>query len=135
METDYAVVVFPLSEQEGGGFVAHVPDLPGCMSDGETPEEAIVNVRGAIAEWLAANADLGRDIPQPGCLAERHRARDRAMLEALRAALDYVDHQDGRISQLEAKVRTLITLMASEGPLSISELSLQTVKPAALPCH
>jgi antitoxin HicB len=44
----YPVVVEPLPEEEGGGFAAIVPDLLGCMSDGETPEEALGNVRDAI---------------------------------------------------------------------------------------
>ena len=35
----YPVVIEPLAPEDGGGFVATVPDLPGCMSDGETPEE------------------------------------------------------------------------------------------------
>ena len=37
---EYPVVIEPLSKDDGGGFAAIVPDLPGCMSDGETPEEA-----------------------------------------------------------------------------------------------
>ena len=31
----YAIIVEPLSAEDGGGFVATVPDLPGCMSDGD----------------------------------------------------------------------------------------------------
>ena len=42
------VVITPLTAEDGGGFAATVPDLPGCMSDGETPEEALGNVRDAI---------------------------------------------------------------------------------------
>ena len=38
---DYPVLIEPLPVEDGGGFVATVPDLPGCMSDGETPEEAL----------------------------------------------------------------------------------------------
>jgi hypothetical protein len=38
---EYPVVVEPLSGEEGGGFAAIAPDLPGCMSDGDTPEEAL----------------------------------------------------------------------------------------------
>jgi antitoxin HicB len=60
----YSVVVEPLSETDGGGFVAFVPDLPG-WSDGETPEEALANVRDAIEEWMAAARDLGHEIPAP----------------------------------------------------------------------
>lgn len=62
---EYAVVVQPLSDQDGGGFAATVPDLPGCMSDGATPEEAIANVRDAIAVWIEAAQDMGRDVPTP----------------------------------------------------------------------
>ena len=62
---EYPVIVSPLSAEDGGGFSATVPDLPGCMSDGETPEEAIANVQDAIAVWLEAARDLGRPIPPP----------------------------------------------------------------------
>jgi len=37
-----------------GGFVAECPALPGCVTDGETPEQAVRNAREAIADWLAA---------------------------------------------------------------------------------
>ena len=61
----YAVIVEPLPQEDGGGFVALVPDLPGCMSDGETPEEALANVQDAIGEWLHEARALGRDVPTP----------------------------------------------------------------------
>ncbi len=62
---DYAVVIEPLPDGEGGGFLATVPDLPGCMSDGETREEAARNVEDAIASWLEEARALGRVIPAP----------------------------------------------------------------------
>ena len=62
---EYAVVIEPLSEEEGGGFLATVPDLPGCASDGETREEAARNVEDAIACWLEEARALGRAIPEP----------------------------------------------------------------------
>jgi predicted RNase H-like HicB family nuclease len=62
---EYAVVVEPLPSEEGGGFVATVPDLPGCMSDGATPEEALTNVQDAIATWIEAANDLGHAVPKP----------------------------------------------------------------------
>src|SRR6185503_13010981 len=46
---EYCVLIEPLPLEDGGGFLATVPDLPGCMSDGETPLEAIANVQDAIA--------------------------------------------------------------------------------------
>jgi antitoxin HicB len=63
--TNYPLIIEPLSEEDGGGFVAIVPDLPGCMSDGETPEEAVSNVRDAILTWIEAARDLGHPVPPP----------------------------------------------------------------------
>ncbi len=62
---EYAILIAPLSDEDGGGFAATVPDLPGCMSDGDTPEQAVTNVRDAIAMWIEAATDMGRDVPPP----------------------------------------------------------------------
>lgn len=62
---DYPVIIEPLSVEDGGGFVALVPDLPGCMSDGETPEKALAEVQGAIVSWLEEARRLGREVPKP----------------------------------------------------------------------
>jgi antitoxin HicB len=62
---DYQIEVRPLTSKEGGGFLAWVPDLPGCMSDGETVAEAMQNVRRAILEWIEEAESLGQPIPQP----------------------------------------------------------------------
>ena len=64
-ELDYAVVIEPLAKEDGGGFVATVPDLPGCISDGETPEEVLSNVRDAIEAWIEEARSLGRQVPTP----------------------------------------------------------------------
>jgi antitoxin HicB len=61
----YAIIVEPLPAEDGGGFIATVPDLPGCMSDGETPQEALANVQDAIAVWIEAAKDLGHKVPEP----------------------------------------------------------------------
>lgn len=61
----YAIIVEPLAAEDGGGFVATVPDLPGCMSDGETPQDALANVEDAIRAWIEAAQELGHTIPQP----------------------------------------------------------------------
>ena len=62
---DYAVLIEPLSPEDGGGFLATVPDLPGCLSDGETREEAARNVGDAIVSWLEQARAMGRAIPAP----------------------------------------------------------------------
>jgi antitoxin HicB len=50
----------PLTDEEGGGWLASFPDLPGCMSDGENPEEALRNAAEAESAWLAANERWGK---------------------------------------------------------------------------
>lgn len=61
----YPIVIEPLAPEDGGGFVAIVPDLPGCMSDGETPVEAVTNVQDAIVQWIETARDLGHKVPEP----------------------------------------------------------------------
>jgi predicted RNase H-like HicB family nuclease len=46
-------------------FIVEVPELPGCIADGETYEQAVVNARQVIAEWIEAAHELGRPIPEP----------------------------------------------------------------------
>ena len=62
---EYPVIIEPVPESEGGGFVALVPDLLGCMSDGETAEAALASVQDAVSEWLDEARALGRPIPPP----------------------------------------------------------------------
>lgn len=54
-----------LAPEDGGGYLATVPDLPGCMSDGETREAAAHNVGDGILAWIEAASALGRAIRQP----------------------------------------------------------------------
>jgi len=44
----YAHVVAPLSEEDGGGYMITFPDLPGCMSDGDSLDEVLLNGRDAF---------------------------------------------------------------------------------------
>ncbi len=66
---DYRVIIEALTAADGGGFLATVPDLPGCMSDGETREIAARNIEDAIASWIEEAKVLGRKVPEPTRLA------------------------------------------------------------------
>jgi predicted RNase H-like HicB family nuclease len=48
---------------ESGGWVAEVPSLPGCISQGDTYEEALSNIQAAIELYTAALGDLGEPVP------------------------------------------------------------------------
>lgn len=62
---DYPFTMHPLAEDEGGGYLIEFPDLPGCMSDGATPEEAIHNGADAVRCWIEAMREAGRPISPP----------------------------------------------------------------------
>jgi antitoxin HicB len=61
----YPFELRPLTKEEGGGWLITFPDLPGCMSDGDTPEEAIMNGEDALNSWLETADEFGDAIPKP----------------------------------------------------------------------
>lgn len=46
-------------------FIVEVPELAGCMADGETAAEALENVETVISEWIGTAKAIGREIPVP----------------------------------------------------------------------
>lgn len=46
-------------------YIVTVPDLPGCMADGQTPSEAYENVKIVMREWMETALTAGRTIPEP----------------------------------------------------------------------
>ncbi len=50
---------------EDAAFIAEVPELPGCMADGATYQDALCHVEVIIQEWIEIACELGRTIPQP----------------------------------------------------------------------
>lgn len=65
MELDYPVEIQRISEIDGGGFLASIPMLPGCMTDGATLEEAYENIKAAKSEWLESMLERGMTIDEP----------------------------------------------------------------------
>lgn len=55
------VIVYP--DHEDGGWVAEVPSLPGCITQGDTKAEALANARDAIQTWIAGAQAVGMDVP------------------------------------------------------------------------
>lgn len=110
----YATVIVALAEDEGGGYLGFVPDLPGCMSDGETREEAINNLADAMQEWVDTQTERNRSIPAPGSAAEEMRRREEALIEALKALEEYRDHADTKIASLERRLTELISILKDD---------------------
>jgi antitoxin HicB len=94
--TDYPIVIMPINDEDGGGWLGYAVDLYGCMSDGETPEQALTNTLEAIQDWMAEYRRLGRDIPAPGSAAKHHQAH----IQNLFDQIDQFDDMDSRIENV-----------------------------------
>ena len=57
-------IMMKYSEKENC-YIVTVPDLPGCMADGKSPNEAYENVKNVITEWIEMAKTAGREIPEP----------------------------------------------------------------------
>ena len=59
----YEIIVYWSEEDEA--YIAEIPELPGCMADGVTYEEALRNAQVVISEWIETATSLGQEIPSP----------------------------------------------------------------------
>jgi predicted RNase H-like HicB family nuclease len=59
----YEMVIYWSEADEA--FVVEVPELPGCMADGASYQEAVVNAERIIKEWIDTATEEGRPIPEP----------------------------------------------------------------------
>ena len=63
MKIRYELIIYWSEEDQA--FIVEVPELFGCMADGETYQEAVQNAEIIIQEWIETAKELGRPIPQP----------------------------------------------------------------------
>jgi predicted RNase H-like HicB family nuclease len=59
----YEVIIY--WSDEDNAFIAEVPELPGCMADGDTYQDALASVQVVIEEWIETAQALGRTVPEP----------------------------------------------------------------------
>jgi predicted RNase H-like HicB family nuclease len=67
----YALVIWYSKQDEA--YLVEVPELPGCMADGETPEQAVMAAQTAIRLWIEGAHKMSRSVPRPA------RVRDAAL--------------------------------------------------------
>ncbi|MEO9968289.1 MAG: type II toxin-antitoxin system HicB family antitoxin [Hyphomonadaceae bacterium] len=103
--SEYEVLIMPLSEDDGGGYVAVVPDLIGCFSDGETREEAACNVEGAITEWIATNVNAGRKVPEPGLVRTQVGESENRTAQLIKDQQELIESQQEIIEGLYRQVK------------------------------
>ena len=63
MTNRYELIIY--WSKDDSSFVVEVPELPGCMADGQTYAEAVANAEEIIDEWVETARKLGRPIPEP----------------------------------------------------------------------
>jgi predicted RNase H-like HicB family nuclease len=63
MTNRYELIIY--WSKDDSSFVVEVPELPGCMADGQTYAEAVANAEEIIDEWIETARNLGRPIPEP----------------------------------------------------------------------
>lgn len=102
----YSFIIRPLADEEGGGFMIEYPDLPGCVSDGETPEEAMKNGADAVKGYLLSCAKHGEALPKPGGASGQWRQR---VPKSLHARLVARARQEG------VSLNSLVAAMIAEG--------------------
>ena len=105
---NYPFEVKPLSPDGGGGYVIRFPDLPGCMSVGQTVEEVIAKGRDAFQAWMEAAGADGAQIPRPDGVAAPVKFVQR-LPKSLHAQLLRAAASEG------TSVNTFVTLLLAEG--------------------
>ncbi len=63
MSIKYEMIIY--WSEDDNAFIVEVPELLGCMADGQTYQEAVDNAETIIQEWIETAKDLGRSIPEP----------------------------------------------------------------------
>ena len=62
---DYSINISTIPSDEGGGYLASIPDCPGCIADGDTIDEAIAEIRDAFEAWSMAEREDKGELPAP----------------------------------------------------------------------
>ncbi len=62
-DVKYEIIIF--WSVEDNAFIAEVPELPGCMADGQSYSEALRNAETVIRHWIETATEEGRTIPEP----------------------------------------------------------------------
>jgi antitoxin HicB len=106
-DLQYPIAIQKVDEEDGGGYLAWAVDLKGCLGDGNTPEEAVANLKGAIIEWLDEARRLERPIPVPGEVFARARKERQEIDGVIRKQDEFIKAQEEAFARLRAEITQL----------------------------
>lgn len=95
MKIEYATQI--IWSPEDGAYLAIPNELPGCVADGQTPEEALANLKVIIQEWIETAQEDGRPVPKPLTLVDMAKLQHKAKADLERHIKEQVQ---GAVSQI-----------------------------------
>ena len=107
--SQYPFEIRPLTPEDGGGFLISFPDFSECISDGETPDEAIQNGLDALEETIAALESMELPVPEPGSASNYSGKFIQRVPKSLHARLALRAKQEG------VSMNLLVTTFLAEG--------------------
>lgn len=112
--SEYPFTIRHLLKDEGGGYLIEYPDLPGCMSDGETIDETIKNGHDAIRAWIETAKEMNKSIPEPGELESQSGKWVQRVPKSIHLRLVNRAQEEG------VSLNTLVIMMLSEALIESS---------------
>lgn len=104
----HPVVISALAEEDGGGYIAYSPDLPGCLADGDTPDEALAAFRDALSEWVDEVRRGGLETPAPWSSIEARRTRNAAVENLVHQQHEIIKRQEELIAKFSEITREML---------------------------
>ena len=116
-----------LYQDDEGEWVVEIDDLPGCIADGKTPDEAVENSREAMRSWMESRTSSGLDIPEPS-IADDYSGRILLrMPKYVHRRLAIQAQQEG--SSLNQYIVSLLSFGCAQGRSSLMEAASSMYEP------
>jgi len=122
MKHQYSVQI--IWSEEDRAYIAAPYELPGCAADGQTPEEALANLRVVIDEWIEVATEEGREVPPPVSREDLERNSNKQQQE-------FKKHIEGEVRNAVLQIlKQLASVPAQQSNFTLSQFSRYDLEPA-----
>lgn len=119
-QVDYPIKLNKISESTGDCWLAEHPDLPGCITHGETKLEALTNLEDAKKGWIYSKLSGGESIPEPRIEQDSRDASGKILLR-MPKELHYRIAQMAKANSISINQELLYLVSCALGEVSVSE--------------